>query len=522
MSIQSARRRSGRRTRRRSPGKGQEQGPAAIEQLPWKQPQIGFPPLELLNAEQLETIHLASLEILRDIGMEIMSGEAREILKKAGANVDETTHMVTFDPAMVEETIKTAPSSFRLHSRNPDKHLEIGGNYIANGCVSSPPNCSDMDNGRRPGTTADFQNLLRLSQYFNIIHIIGGYPVEPLDRHVSTRHLHCTRDMITLTDKAISGYCLNRNAIRDVMEMARISRRLTPEEFEEQPSLLSIINTNSPLKFDGAMLEGILEMSARNQVICVTPFTLAGAMAPVTLAGALAQQNAEALVGLMMTQLVRPGAPFIYGGFASNVDMKSGAPAFGTPEYMKTAVIGGQLARRYKVPYRTSGVSASNTVDAQAAYETVFSLWGTTMGGGNVIKHAAGWMEGGLVASYEKLILDVDLLQMVSQFLEPMVVTDAELGLESIVEAGVGGHFFGTAHTQERYRNAFYAPIISDWRNYENWQENGSPQSWEKANKVWKQVLEIYEEPPIEADMLEELDAFIARRVEEGGIATDF
>ncbi len=522
MSIQSARRRSGRRTRRRPPGRGQEQGPAAIEQLPWKQPRIGFPPLELLNAEQLETIHLASLEILRDIGMEIMSAEAREILKKAGANVDETTHMVTFDPALVEETIKTAPSHFRLHSRNPEKHLEIGGNFITNGCVSSPPNCSDMDNGRRPGTTADFQNLLRLSQYFNIIHLIGGYPVEPLDRHVSTRHLHSTRDMITLTDKAISGYCLNRNAIRDVMEMARIARQLTLEEFDNEPSLLAIINTNSPLKFDPAMLEGIIEMSARNQVICVTPFTLAGAMAPVTLAGALAQQNAEALCGLVMTQLVRPGAPFVYGGFTSNVDMKSGAPAFGTPEYMKTAVIGGQLARRYKVPYRTSGVSASNMVDAQAAYETVFSLWGTTMGGGNVIKHAAGWMEGGLVASYEKLILDVDLLQMVSQFLEPMVVNDAELGLEAIVEAGVGGHFFGTAHTQERYRDAFYSPIISDWRNYENWQENGSPQSWEKANKVWKQVLEIYEEPPIDAAMLEQLDAFIAKRVEEGGIATDF
>ena len=263
-------------------------------------------------------------------------------------------------------------------------------------------------------------------------------------------------------------------------------------------------------------------MSARNQVICVTPFTLAGAMAPVTLAGALAQQNAEALVGMAMTQLVRPSAPFVYGGFTSNVDMKSGAPAFGTPENMKASVIGGQLARRYNVPYRSSGVSASNTVDAQAAYETVFSLWGTTMGGGNIIKHAAGWMEGGLVASYEKLILDVDLLQMVSQFLDPIIVDDATLGLDSIRDAGIGGHFFGTAHTQERYKEAFYAPIISDWRNFENWQENGSPQSWEKANKVWKQALELYEEPAIDAIMLEELDAFIAKRVEEGGIATDF
>ncbi len=510
-------RRSGRRR-----ASNRDSGPAHIDQLPWKQPRLNFPPLELISADQLETIHLASLDILKNIGMEIMSPDARALLKKAGVDVNETTHMARFEAAFVEETIKTAPAQFRLHARNPQKHLEIGGNYITNGCVSSPPNVSDMDNGRRAGNTKDFQNLLRLSQYFNIIHLIGGYPVEPIDRHVSTRHLLNTRDMITLTDKALSGYCLDRQAIRDVMEMVRISRQITDEQFDNEPSVFSVINTNSPLKFDGAMLDGIIEMSARNQVICITPFTLAGAMAPVTLAGALAQQNAEALVGIVMTQLVRPGAPVVYGGFTSNVDMKSGAPAFGTPENMKASVVGGQLARRYNVPYRTSGVSASNTVDAQAAYETVFSLWGATMGGGNVIKHSAGWMEGGLVASYEKLVLDVDLLQMVSTFLEPIIVEDETLGLDSIAEAGVGGHFFGTAHTQARYKDAFYAPIISDWRNFENWQESGSPQSWEKANKVWKQVLEVYEEPAIDAAMLEELDAFIAKRVAEGGIATDF
>ena len=511
-----------RRGRRRGQaGQEKEPGPQ-IQQLPWKQPQFNFPPMEILNADQLETVHQASLEILKEIGMEIMSADARALLKKAGVDVDETTHMARFDPAMVEETIKTAPSRFRLHARNPAHHLEIGGNYITNGCVSSPPNVSDMDRGRRPGNTEDFQNLLRLSQYFNIIHLIGGYPVEPIDRHVSTRHLLNTRDMLTLTDKVISGYCLNRKAIGDVIEMTRIARQIRDDELDREPSLFTVINTNSPLKFDGAMLEGIIEMSSRNQVICVTPFTLAGAMAPVTLAGALAQQNAEALVGLVMTQLVRPGAPFVYGGFTSNVDMKSGAPAFGTPENMQTSVIGGQLARRYNVPYRTSGVSAANTVDAQAAYETVFSLWSTTMGGGNIIKHAAGWMEGGLVASYEKLILDVDLLQMVSQFLEPVIVDDETLGLDSIREAGVGGHFFGTAHTQARYRTAFYAPLISDWRNYENWQENGSPQSWQKANQLWKQALQDYREPPIDSTMLAELDDFIARRTAEGGITTDF
>ena len=511
-----------RKRRRRSSSRLAAGENTAIEQLPWKQPEVLFPPLELLNAEQLETIHQASLEILRDIGMEFMSPDARQRLKKAGADVNETTHMVRFDPALVEELIKTAPSTFTLHARNPERNLNIGGRFIANGCVSSPPNVSDMDRGRRPGTTEDYQNLLRLSQYFNIIHLIGGYPVEPLDRKVSTRHLHNTRDMLVLTDKAISGYCIWGKHVSDAIEMARIGRGIDDEQLEREPSIFSVINTNSPLKFDGMMLEGLIEMSSRNQAICVTPFTLAGAMAPITLAGALAQQNAEALAGLLMTQIVRPGAPFVYGGFTSNVDMKSGAPAFGTPEYMKTAIIGGQLARRYNVPYRTSGVNAANTVDAQAAYESVFSLWGTTMGGGNIIKHAAGWMEGGLVASYEKLILDVDLLQMVSQFLEPVVVDRPSLGLDAIVEAGVGGHFFGTAHTQERYKSAFYSPMISDWRNYESWQEAGSPESWQKANKIWKQVLEIYEEPPIDAAVLEEIDGFVAKRVEEGGVKTDF
>ena len=510
------------RVRKRRGRRGGGSVKPRIEQLPWKQPQVHFPPLELVSADQLEAIHLASLDILKDIGMEFMSADARSRLKRVGADADDTTHMVRFDPALVEELIITAPETFKHHARNPEKTLEIGGNYIANSCVSSAPNASDMDNGRRPGTSEDYQNLMRLAQHFNAIHLIGGYPVEPLDRAVTTRHLYNTRDMLTLTDKAISGYCIWGNWVSDAIEMVRIGRGINNEQLENEPSIFSVINTNSPLKFDGMMLDGLIEMSRRNQIICVTPFTLAGAMAPVTLAGALAQQNAEALAGLLMTQIVRPGAPFIYGGFTSNVDMKSGAPAFGTPEYMKATVIGGQLARRYKVPYRTSAVSAGNFVDAQAAYETVFSLWGTTMGGGNVIKHAAGWMEGGLVASFEKFILDVDLLQMVAEFLEPVEVSKETLGIDSIIEAGVGGHFFGTAHTQERYRDAFYSPLISDWRNFENWQEQGSPQSWQKANALWKQALEEYVEPPIDAAIVEELDQFIAKREAEGGVGIDF
>ncbi len=518
MSEGSARHRRGRH--RRDVAKAERE--TGIDQLPWQQVRLPFPPQELLSADELESIHLASLQILEEMGMDFMSEQARALLKKAGADVRDDAPRVRFDRNMVLETIRSAPAEFTLHARNPQHHLHIGGNYMAFGNISSPPNASDMDNGRRPGNSKDFKNLLRLSQYFNCINFIGGYPVEPIDRHVSTRHLECVRDMITLTDKSLYGYCTDRTRILDSIEMARIARQIDPAQLQREPSIMSVINTNSPLLFDGQMLNGVIELASRNQVTCVTPFTLAGAMAPVTLAGALAQQNAEALAGLVMTQVVRPGAPFIYGGFTSNVDMKSGAPAFGTPEYMKTAIIGGQLARRYKVPYRTSNTCAANTVDAQAAYESVFSLWGVVMGGGNLIKHAAGWMEGGLVASFEKFILDVDLIQMVTRFLQPLVVDDSTLALEAIKDVGPGGHFFGTQHTLDRYSNAFYAPLISDWRNYESWVEAGEPHAWQKANQIWKQVLAEYEEPELDPSVREEVDAFVAQRIEAGGIETDF
>jgi trimethylamine--corrinoid protein Co-methyltransferase len=245
-------------------------------------------------------------------------------------------------------------------------------------------------------------------------------------------------------------------------------------------------------------------------------------MAPVTLAGALIEQNAEALAGLALSQLARPGAPFVYGAFTSNVDMKSGAPAFGTPEYMKACIAAGQLARRYRLPYRTSSTNAANSVDAQAAYETVFSLWGAVMGGGNLIVHAAGWMEGGLTASYEKFALDVDLLQMVQEFLTPLAMDEGAMALDAIREVGPGGHFFGARHTLERYATAFYQPLISDWRNFNQWQAAGAPQAAQKANALWKQALAEYREPDLDPACLEEIDAFIARRIAEGGEVTDF
>jgi trimethylamine--corrinoid protein Co-methyltransferase len=220
--------------------------------------------------------------------------------------------------------------------------------------------------------------------------------------------------------------------------------------------------------------------------------------------------------------LTRPGAPFVYGAFTSNVDMKSGAPAFGTPEYMKACIAAGQLARRYRLPYRTSSTNAANAVDAQAAYETVFSLWGAIMGGGNLVVHAAGWMEGGLTASYEKFALDIDLLQMVEEFLQPVIVDEGAMALDAMLEVGPGGHFFGAQHTLERYATAFYQPLISDWRNFNQWQAAGSPEAAQKANALWKRALVDYQEPPLDPVAAEAIDAFVTRRTAEGGEATDF
>jgi len=284
-----------------------------------------------------------------------------------------------------------------------------------------------------------------------------------------------------------------------------------------EPCLYSIINTNSPLQLDIPMAWGVVEMARLGQPLCITPFTLAGAMAPVTLAGALAQQNAEALACIVLSQAVRPGAPLIYGGFTSNVDMRSGAPAFGTPEYIKAALIGGQMARRYKMPYRSSNVNASVWPDAQSAYEGAMSIWGALMGWTNMLAHGVGWLEGGLVASYEKYIIDAEMLQIMAEFFTPTEVSESTLAIDAIRDVGHGGHFFGTAHTLERYETAFYTPLLSDWRNFQQWSADGSVDATNRATKVWKQMLVEYEQPKLDPAVAEELRAFVERRTREGG-----
>ena len=323
--------------------------------------------------------------------------------------------------------------------------------------------------------------------------------------------------LATTLDKTWHCLGFGSTVVEDALEVAAIARGVSREALEAEPSLITIINTNSPLRLDGPMGDGLIAMAEAGQAVVATPFTLAGAMTPVTLAGAIAQQNAEALFCVALTQIVRPGAPVVYGAFTSNVDMRTGSPAFGTPEYVKGAIASGQMARRYRLPWRSSNATASVVVDAQAAYESEMAVWGAVMGGVNLLYQGAGWLEGGLTASYEKLIVDAEILQMMSEVLQPVVVDEASLGVDAIAEVGPGGHFFGSAHTLERYETAFYRPMLSDWRNYETWADDGRKTATDRANGIWKQLLAEFEPPPIEADRAEAIAAFVERRKREIG-----
>jgi len=507
-----------RRSRR---GRGSPQDRSATRPAPpsYRRLRNPYRPVEVISADQIEAIHQASLTVLKEIGINVLLPEARDIFAAAGADVADGIR-VRFDPDLIEAAIATAPRRVTLHARNPACTTEFGDDRIGFATVGGPPNVSDLDRGRRSGTLDDYLNFMRLTQAFDVIHVIG-MPIEPMDIPIPFRHLETTFAGLTLTEKAPFVYSRGTQALTQAVEMVRIANGATPAELENKSFCYTVVNANSPLQLDRPMSEGIIAMARLGQVMVLTPFTLAGAMAPITLAGALAQQNAEALAGIALSQLVRPGAPVIYGGFTSNVDMKSGAPAFGTPEYTQAAMASGQLARRYGLPFRSSNTTASNAPDAQAAYEAQMSLWGALMGGCNLLLHGAGWLEGGLTASMEKFIIDIEMLQMMAAFFRPFPVDDASLALEAMREVGPGGHYFGAAHTLERYESAFYSPLLSDWRNFETWQESGSLDATRRANKIWKATLAASEPPPLDPAVREELEAFVARRKAEGGATID-
>ncbi|MGB0865591.1 MAG: trimethylamine methyltransferase family protein [Granulosicoccaceae bacterium] len=489
---------------------------AAIAQLPIRQLRNRFEPVAALDAEQLELVHQASLELLEDMGIEVLGEKALALFRQAGADVGEDG-IVCLDRSLVQQCLDNVSGAFTLSSRNPERNILVGENVLNFGLVSGPPNVHDNVNGRRAGNFADYQTLIKLGQSFNVISIFGNQALAPTDLPVDTRHLDTSLCNLTLSDKVFLATGIGAGRAMDAAQMCAIARGVSLEEMALTPSASTNININSPRKLDDAMAYGAMQMSALGQAVVVTPFTLMGAMTPATMAGALVQQNAEALFGVCLTQLVRPGAPVVYGGFTSNVDMRSGAPAFGTPENSLANMAGGQLARKYNLPYRTSACSASNAVDAQAAYETQMALWGAVMGHGNMIYHAAGWMEGGLVASFEKLVVDVEMLQGMSAMLQPLKIDTAEIGLDAMREVGPGGHFFGCEHTMERYKTAFHEPIISDWQNHENWQLAGAKDAHSRATELWQKTVDNFVEPPLDVARKEQLEAYVAKRKEHIG-----
>ena len=469
-----------------------------------------------LTDDEVEHIHRTALAQLDQHGVKVLLPEARALFSAAGARVDAETAMVRLDPDLAESLLSTIPAEFTLHARAPEHSLRIGGDAVAFFPVAGPPYTSSLREGRRPGTLADFRDFARLTQQCDVLHSITP-AVEAQDVPLNERHLRTIHTALVDTDKPVTLYARGRSPVADQLEMVRIAHGLSHDEFVAAPQCWTNINTNSPRQLDIPMSMGIIDFARAGQMVVMTPFTLAGAMAPVTLAGALLLQHLEAIAALCLAQIVRPGAPVAYGAFTSNVEMRSGAPAFGTPESMRAAIASGQLARRIGVPLRSQATSTSPVADAQGAYETMISLTGALLGGAHIVMHAAGWQEGGLVASFEKFALDVEMLEIVAEGLRPILVDDTELALEALADVAPGGHFFGTAHTMERFETAFHEPSVFTRQNIGQWSEAGSVDATGRAEGLWRKWLEEYERPPMDHDARAALDDFVGRRIAEGG-----
>lgn len=490
-------------------------GNSAIQsRLPSKR---AFKPVELLSDEAVEQVHCYSLELLRDVGLEFDLPEAWGILKRNGATVDSDTGMVKFDPETVEHWVAQAPSTFNLSARNPARNLDIGGDNIAYGSAGSTPNVLDMDEGRRPGNSRDFVNLVKLSHTLDTVNFFSGYPVEPTDRSANSRHLDCNYDLLTLSDRVIRLYGIGKTRIDDGLDMISIAHGISRDELKDSPRALTVLNVNSPLKVDSRLLQGAMEMARNGQAVVVTPVAFAGAMSPITLSGSLIQHNAECLGVIALLQMMNPGAPVFYGSIISNVDMKSGAPALGTPETVTGTVASGQMARRYKLPTRLFSACSSNAVDAQSAYETLFSLWACYLGGVNMVFHAHGYMETGLITSFEKVLLDSDLIGMMNALSRPIDLSDSDEALAAIKEVGPGGHFLSASHTMSRYKTAFHTPLLSDWRAYEYWLKDGGKDYSQRASAKWKQLLDEYQKPDTDPAVDQALCEFVECRKREIG-----
>jgi trimethylamine---corrinoid protein Co-methyltransferase len=476
---------------------------------------VPWSPIEVLTAEQVERILNVAYRLIAEEGIEIRGSRARDIYRANGATVDDATMMVRMDRATVENFAAKAPEKFVLRARNRARDLHVGGNVVNFGPVNGAPHISDSVGGRRYGDLDAFRNILKLGQGLGVLHWQGGVVVEPVDLPVAVRHLEMYRAHIELSDIVWAARGVGLMQATDALALSAIEHRCSIEDLAAAPTLMTVTNVNSPRRVDEEILDNILAMAEHGQCVVITPFTLMGAMAPVTLAGALAQQTAEALAIVALCQMARPGAPCVLGSFTSNVDMRTGSPAFGTPEYVNAVLASAQIGRRLKIPVRTSAVNASAAVDAQSTYETGFSLWAAIMSHSHLINHAMGWLEGGLSASLEKCVVDAEMLRGWAETLKPIEFSDDDLALDAMREVPPGGHHFGTAHTLARYETAFYRPILSDWSNFENWRDAGAKDATMRASEIWKKTVEAYAPPPLDQDIREAVDSYLAKRREE-------
>lgn len=479
-----------------------------------------FPPMTVFSDDRIEAVHTASLDVLERLGIKVLHPAARAAFKAGGARVHDATEMVHIGRDMVDAALATAPRSFPLIAGNPERNLvmELGSMVFQPG--AGCPHATDLERGRRPGTERDFRELITLTQHFDVLHMIPPL-VEPQDVPMHLRHYAMTKGQMELTDKVPFVYARGAGQVAESFEMLQGFRGLSDAEFAANSHCYTIINTNSPRQLDVPMAQGVMDFARAGQMAIITPFTLMGAMAPITVAGAMTLSHAEALAAITLGQLINPGAPVCYGTFTSNVDMKSGAPIFGTPEHFKASLAAGQLARHIGLPWRCASGSAANLGDVQAANETQFGTWGCLLAGATVTLHAAGWLEGGLTLSYEKLITDVEVLQMMAELCTTTPADAAEIAMDALQEVQPGGHFFGAAHTMERYQTEFYEPLVADFANIGTWQERGSVDATTRATDIWQGILRDFVPPGENGDALAVLDRYIADRTAAGGCAPE-
>ena len=472
----------------------------------------GLPRYEILSEQALATIDAGWRRLISEIGVEFDHPRALELFAGAGQAVEEG--VVRLDPDFVLEQAARAPAEFVVRARNPERSVVVGGDHMCFTAVQGPPFVRDGDE-RRDATFADLERFIRLSHVFPEIDVPGSVSAEPSDLPLDSRHLDMVRAALVLSDKPLIGSQISLDAAEDSLALARIA---FCDDLAE-PSVLSNVNVNSPLRYDGRMLDALLVYAAAGQPVLITPFLLMGAMSPVTIPSALVQQLTEVLAGVALAQLVRPGTPVVLGSFLSHTDMQSGSPGFGGPEAAVGLLCSGQLARRLGLPWRSGGggLTTSQTVDAQAAYESLHTLLPAFLAGANVVVHAAGWLEGGLVSCYEKFVVDIELVRMLRHEFTPLEIDEESLAFGAHDEVRHGGHFLGAAHTLERFRDCFYRPLLSSTENFERWTRNGSLDAADRAALLWREALERYEQPALAVDVREGLDEYVDRRRRELG-----